>query len=84
MSCVKVHIRFNQSAYATKLLVFLEHFYADLTWLMPAGIEQEFLQLFPPGGSALLEDLGKDIYGQKKKRKKKSCNCVVPEGREEI
>lgn len=62
ISYVKVRIRVNQSAYAAKLLVFLEHFYSDLTWLMTAGIEQEFLTVVPSGGPALLEDTGKDIY----------------------
>lgn len=49
--------------------MFVEHFYADLTWLMTAGAEQLFLRLFPPGGPALIEDLGKDICGHVGKKK---------------
>lgn len=44
---MKVHIGFNQSAYAAKLFMFIEQFYPDLTWLMTAGIEQEFLAVVP-------------------------------------
>lgn len=50
---IRFNIRFNQSAYATKLFMFIEHFYADLTWLMPAGIEQEFLAVVPTKRSCI-------------------------------
>lgn len=60
---IRFNIRFNQSAYATKLFMFIEHFYADSHGLCLQELNRNSLQLFLLRGPALLDDLGKDFYG---------------------